>query len=338
MQNARSQSDCNWLMPVRGVFLVLMFAVGMPVWGGTTTAATIDNIKGRSNLSIKDINGYTKTNLYPGKELKEGDVITVKSRSSLTLILNNGKTEKVQSGNSPYTLELHSRSNVGGWLGSIVGLFSNLVTHASKHRFATSRGINGGEECIKANSSSKPFAIPMLMLKNGNAKLLSGKRSQLYVGWAGGSSSDYTLKVSKADKANGPYQEVSQLGKEHISLTQGKCHELMIKEVAIDVARHEFKAGEHYKVEITNSGETAVAVGRFQVVSESHDPFSDTTEVRKEPFHLQAIWLATNKEHNGEWQFEAYQKVSGRENESVRIVRWGLSRGEDLPQLKLIYK
>ncbi len=325
MQNASNKSDSTWRMLVSGVFLVLMFAVGMPVWawGGTTaaaTAATIDNIKGKSNVSIKDIDRYTRTNLYPGKELKEGDVITVKYDSSITLILNNGKTEKVQSGNSPYTVELHSR-DVGGWFGSIVGLFSSLVDHASKYRFAKSRGFNG--ECLEANSSDKAFSIPML--KNGNAKLLSGKRSKLYVGWAGGSSSDYTLRLYKADDANGAYEDVSSLAIPDISHNQGNCH---LQEVAIDVARHEFKAGEHYKVEITNSGDPAV--GTFQVVSESQDPFSDTPEARKQLFHLQAIWLADKG--NGEWQFEAYQKVSGKENESARIVRWGLSRGEDLRQ------
>ncbi|MEK8015488.1 MAG: hypothetical protein VSS75_001385, partial [Candidatus Parabeggiatoa sp.] len=141
MLNARNQSACTWRMLVGGVFFVWMFAVGMPVWG-KGIVAYIDAVNGQKwDFSI---NG-AKKGIYSGSPLKEGDVIRVdKQGSSITLILN-GESENIHSGKSPYTVELHSRRDRGGFFNQFTNWVSGLFVKDYRRKIAGTKG--GNSQC-----------------------------------------------------------------------------------------------------------------------------------------------------------------------------------------------
>ncbi len=324
MQNSSNKFAYTWRMLVGCVFFVGMFAVGMPVWG-KGVVGYIDAVNGQKwDFSI---NG-SKDDIYSGSPLKEGDVIRVdKQGSSITLILN-GESENIHSGKSPYTVELHSRRDRGGFFNLFTNWVSGLFVKDYRRRIAITRGINDNEP--------PKFAIPIL--NNGNAKLLEGKR-QLYVAWTGGMP-DYQVQVYQV--VNGRDKEVKELGK-HGKHDSGQFQKLEIQEVRLKTWT--FEEGERYKIKITNKAGNK-SIDTFTVVSDSQDPrqgakvvmpvsaeSSDTKEVEVTllpSFLLQASWLAQHG--NGEWMLEAYQTVASQKNHSAQLVKLGLSLGQVAPR------
>jgi len=325
MENASNKSDSTWRMQVSGVFLVLMFAVVMPVWG-KGIVAYIDAVNGQKwDFSI---NGYKK-GIYSGRPLKEGDVIRVdKQGSSITLNLN-GTIKPITHGS--YTVKLIPRAGLGGFFNQFTNWVSGLFLNDYRRKIAGTKG--GNSQC----ESSKPFSIPIL--NNGNAKLLEGKR-QLHIGWSGGPSR-YRVQVYQV--LNGTDKEVKELYEPNIQIGSGNCQKLEIPEVRLKTWT--FEKGKRYKIKITNEAGKK-KIGTFTVVSDSQDPrqgakvvipvsaeSSDTKEVEVTllpSFLLQAGWLAQHG--NGEWMLEAYQTVvASQKNHSAQLVKLALSLGQVAP-------
>lgn len=319
MRNAsNNRTAYTWRMPVYGgVFLLLMFAGGMSAWG--QTVAFIDSFNGPADAFLLEDTRGNEKKIYNGTPLKTGYVITFRnSRArSVTLVLDSDR-KQITHQNYPYKVQPLSNGEwCGSWCRTALNWLKSVSVNAHRSIVAIHKGP--GEPCVEARSS---FSIPLLK----NAKLLPGKRSQLHVGWSDTTLSDassktlYTVEIYK----NGSNEPVF---KDNISFIHpSECDELRIREITLNSAGHEFKVGEHYQVEIATSYSDEKAKGTFQVVSEHEDPFLNAPEVRKQLFYIQAGWLAN--QGNGEWQFEAYQKVGGIPDYSAKMVRWGLSLGK----------
>jgi len=172
MQNAcDNKLGSTWLIPVRGVFLVLMCFLVMPVWA---TVAIIIDMTPNASFKVVDRYGHSKQ-LQFFDEVQEGDNITVKS-GSITLMMDK-QTATINAGESK---TVKSSGPDKGIITAFAGWIRSLWKSEQEGTFLVTKGGK--------------LRMPLLTKTLKRARNLVAGQRELHLGWIGGQS-PYTVEV-----------------------------------------------------------------------------------------------------------------------------------------------
>ncbi|MEK8018394.1 MAG: hypothetical protein VSS75_016110 [Candidatus Parabeggiatoa sp.] len=215
---SENKSNDTWFMPVRGVILVLMLFMVMPVWAGTVMVSHTDGPY--NSISLNEEKGK----VAPGVVLKKGDMITVHKRNSSVKLTGESKAVTITySQNNPYTVK--GGEIKGGFVESFIETISNWFVSLWKSE------QNGTTAVIRGAGGR--LMIPMLEGKN--AQIVAKERS-LHLAWIGGKA-PYTVQLSQ--KLMGDW---SQVGKYEVT-----------NSISTTLKRHNFRLYNSYKIVVRDA-------------------------------------------------------------------------------------
>jgi hypothetical protein len=296
MLNHRYKSNCTWFMPpVQSVFLALMLLLAGPVWA-TVMVGGLEN--GNSIL----LDGKPGK-LAVGVTLKNAQKIEVPRGSSITLMMDGGKTERHKGPKEFQVKDSNTSHRPNGLLIAISNLFNGWFKRGQNN----SDGLN-----IKGLPEPR-VDIPLLEKWKKIKIVADNSRKNLHLAWMG-SGSSYQVNISHAHK---------------------RIVNRIVSYPSLSVNLNQFKGGD-YLVEVIDTTQGSDKEGKFSIVPiAKRPPMPAKIKQEKNPETQKiayAIWLANQGQRN-EWIFEAYQLLAEMEIQAAIDIKDSLRKGTIPPNL-----